>query len=127
MNENKLEKDFDLQVRYLYIFFFLIFWEFFGISLEFLFKIFLDFFWRISLEDFFWTDFFCGIFWEKFFGRIFLGGFLGEFFWEEFFGGNSTKSYLNIEEIDLFVKILDLRKGRRKFKSLEVRLQVHRT
>ena len=31
-----------------------------------------------------------------FFGRIFEG----------FFGRNSTKSYLNMEEIDLFVKIL---------------------
>ena len=52
-----------------------------------------------------------------------MGGFLGEFFWECFlggiFGGNSTKRVLNIEEIDLFVKILDLRKGRRKFKSLD--------
>ena len=42
-------------------------------------------------------EFFGGIFWEKFFGRIFLGGF---------FGRNSTKSYLNMDEIDLFVKIL---------------------
>ena len=51
-----------------------------------------------------------GIFWEKFFGRI---------FWEDFFGRNSTKSYLNIEGIDLLVKILVfvkisyLRKGRK--------------
>ena len=85
-------------------------------------------FWGIFLGNFFG-----GFFWEDFFWRIFLGGFL----WEEFFGRNSTKSYLNIEGIDLlvkilvFVKILYLRKGRkegrRKFKSLEVRLQVHRT
>ena len=37
-----------------------------------------------------------------FFGRIFFGGF----FWEDLFGRNSTKSYLSIEGIDLFVKIL---------------------
>ena len=37
------------------------------------------------------------IFLEKYFGRIFLGGI----FWR-----NSTKSYLNMEGIDLFVKIL---------------------
>ena len=74
-----------------------------------------------------------GIFWEDIFGRILIGGFLGgfvftEFFWwnfwgenfredfygrnflggllEDFFGRNSTKSYLNIEGIHLFVKIL---------------------
>ena len=57
-----------------------------------------------------------GDFWEDFFGRIFLGGI----FWEDFFGRNSTKSYLNIEGIDLlvkilvFVKILYLRKGRKE-------------
>ena len=50
-----------------------------------------------------------GFFWEDFFGRNFLGGF----FWEEFFGRNSlftllksALSYLNMEGIDLFVKIL---------------------
>ena len=66
-----------------------------------------------------------GFFWEDFFGRTFGRNF----------GRNSTKSYLNIEGIDLFVKILVFvkilyfRKGRTegKFKSLEVRLQVHRT
>ena len=65
---------------------------------------------------FFGRNFFGG-----FFGRIFLGGFLWEdFFVEDFFGRNSTKSYLNIEGIDLlvkilvFVKILDLRKGRKE-------------
>ena len=85
-------------------------------------------------------DFFGGIFWEKFFwedsfGMTFLGGIFWEDFWEDFFGRNSTKSYFNIERIDLFVnilvfvKILYLRKGRKegKFKPLEVLLQVHRT
>ena len=59
--------------------------------------------------------FFDGIFFVEFLWRNILGGFferifLGGFFWEEFFGRifgrNSTKSYLNMEEIDLFVKIL---------------------
>ena len=51
-----------------------------------------------------------------FFGRIFMGGI----FWEDFFERNSTKSYLNIEGIDLLVKILVfvkisyLRKGRKE-------------
>ena len=76
------------------------------------------------MGEIFWEDFLGGYFWEDLYGRIFLGG------------RNSTKSYLNIEGIDLlvkilvFVKILYLRKGRkevRKFKSLEVRLHVHRT
>ena len=56
---------------------------------------------RIYLEEFlgeiFWEDFLGGYFWEDFYGRNFLGGF---------FGRNSTKSYLNIEGIDLLVKIL---------------------
>ena len=42
----------------------------------------------------------------------------------EFFWWNSTKSFFNIEGIDLFVKILYLRRGRKvggKFKYLEVR------
>ena len=58
-------------------------------------------------------DFFDGIFWWNF-----LGGFFWEDFLEDFFGRNSTKSYLNIEGIDLFVKILVfvkiLSKSRRK-------------
>ena len=64
----------------------------------------------------FWEKCFGRIFWEDIFGRIFMGGI----FWEDFFGRNSTKSYLNIEGIDLlvkilvFVKILDLRKGRKE-------------
>ena len=65
-------------------------------------------------------EFFGKNFLGRFFGRIFLGGFLWEdFFVEDFFGRNSTKSYLNIEGIDLFVNILVfvnilyLRKGRK--------------
>ena len=46
-------------------------------------------------EEFFWRNFSEG----------FLRGFFGEDFWEEFFGRNYL-SYLNIEGIDLFVKIL---------------------
>ena len=50
--------------------------------------------------------FFGKIFWEDISGRIFMGGIFWEEFWEEFFGSrNSTKSYLNIEGIELFVKI----------------------
>ena len=58
--------------------------------------------------------------------------FLGGFFWEDFFGG-----FLGGIGIDLFVKILVFveilsqwrrkEEGRKKFQSLEVRLQVHRT
>ena len=55
--------------------------------------IFLRIFW-----EFFWRIFFGGIFWEKILGGFFLR--------------NSTKSYLNMEGIDLFVKILS--KSRRK-------------
>ena len=68
-------------------------------------------------------------FWWYFLGGIFWGGI----FWEDIFWKNSTKIYLHMKGIDLFVKILVfvkilyLRKGGRKFKSLEVRLQVHRT
>ena len=61
------------------------------------------------------------IFWGDIFGRIFMGGiFWEDSFWEDSFGRNSTKSYLDIEGIDLlvkilvFVKILDLRKGRKE-------------
>ena len=85
------------------------------------------------MGGYFWEDFyvrnfgrifFYGIFLVEFLRRNFLGGFfgrifLGGFFVEDFFGRNSTKSYLNIEGIDLlvkilvFVKILYLRKGRK--------------
>ena len=53
------------------------------------------------MGEIFWEDFLGGYFWEDFYGRNFLGGLLGEFF-----GRNSTKSYLNIEGINLFVNIL---------------------
>ena len=72
------------------------------------------FFGGFFLTEFFWLNFLGEIIWEDIFGRIFMGGI----FWEDFFGRNSTKSCLNIEGIDLFVKILafvkilDLRKGR---------------
>ena len=76
-------------------------------------------------------DFLDGIFLVEFFGRNFLGGFfgrmfLGGFLWEDFFGRNSTKNYLNIEGIDLlvkilvFVKILYLRKGRKEGENLNL-------
>ena len=63
-----------------------------------------------------------------------MGGFLGGLFLEEFFGKNYLFSF-NVEGIDLFVKILIFvkilsksKKGRKEeFRSLEVRLQVHRT
>jgi hypothetical protein len=47
------------------------------------------FFWNFS-EGIFLAEFLGGIFWEKFFGRIF----------------RRTLFYFNVEEIDLFVKIL---------------------
>ena len=83
------------------------FWEdFYGSG-----RIFLaEFFWWNILREIYWG----GFFWEGIFGRIFMGGLLGGFF-----GRNSAKSYLNIEGIDLFVKILVfvkilyLRKGRK--------------
>ena len=77
---------------------------------------------------------------EKFFGRIFWGRiFLGGFFWEDFLGGFLRRILggilweelfvlLDVEGIDLFVKILVfvkiLSKSTRKeekFRSLEVR------
>ena len=75
---------------------------------------------RIFLQNFsdgiFWEKFFGRIFWEDIFGRIFMEGF----FCGGFFGRYSRKSYLNMEGIDLFVKILVfvkilyIRKGRKK-------------
>ena len=56
------------------------------------------------MGEMFWEDFLGGIFWED--------------FWEDFFGRNSTKSHLNIEGIDLFVKILYLRKGRKEGRKI---------
>ena len=52
------------------------------------------------------TEFFGGIFWEKLFGRIFWEDFFGRNFFGRTFERSSTKSYLNMEGIDLFVKIL---------------------
>ena len=63
--------------------------------------IFLNFSGGFFLTEFFLWNFVGEIFWEDFFGRNFLGGYLGGFF-----GRNSTKSYLNMEGIDLFLKIL---------------------
>jgi hypothetical protein len=83
-----------------------------------IFDIFLDFLKRFLgnfSEGFFWRNFFGGIFWEKFFRRIFLGGIFWEDYSEDFLGGIG---------IDLFVKILVFVK---KFRSLEVRRQAHRT
>ena len=81
------------------------------------------------LIGFFWED----IFWGAFFGRYFLGGFFGRIFWEEFFGRNtllkspSYLNHLNLKGIDALVKILSQGKKEGKFKSLEVRVQAHRT
>jgi hypothetical protein len=92
--------------------------------------IFLKFFGNFS-QRFFW-----GVnFLEEFFERNFLEGFLGGFFWEDFFGRNFL-FHFDVEGIDfiveilVFVKILSKSKEGRKeeeFRSLEVRLQVHRT
>ena len=111
--------------------------DFFLISWEFLRGLFWRNFCREISGRSFQGGFFRRIFWEDFLGRIFWEDFLGGFFWEDFFGRNFFGR--NSLEIDLFVKILVfvkilyLRKGRQvgrqegKFKSLEVRLQVHRT
>ena len=64
------------------------------------------FFWRIFFDRNFLVECFGRNFLGGFFGRIFFGGFFWEDFWEDLFGRNSTKSYLSIEGIDLFVKIL---------------------
>ena len=71
------------------------------------------------LGGIFWEKFCGGFFWEDFFGRNFLGGIL----LKEFFGRNSlfTLWYLNMEGIDLYVKILVfvkiLTQGRRRRKE----------
>ena len=54
-------------------------------------------------------DFLGGLFWRNFFGRIFLEEVFGRNFWEDFFWEDffeSQLSYLNMEGIDFFVKIL---------------------
>ena len=65
------------------------------------------------LEEYCGRNFLGGIFWEEFFGRIFLKEFFGRnfsggIFWEELFGRNFlfTLWYLNMEGIDLYVKIM---------------------
>ena len=91
------------------------------------FWIFLEFFERIVFGGLFGRNFFSGIFWEKFFGGVFWEDLLGGFFWEEFnkklfeYGRN-----LFVCKDFGFCQDFRLRKGRRKFKSLEVQLQVHR-
>ena len=61
-----------------------------------------------------------GFFLQNFSGGISCEDFFGGYFLEDFYGRNSTKSYLNIEGIDLLVKILVfvkisyLRKGRKE-------------
>ena len=63
-----------------------------------------EFFRRNFLGRIIWEKFLGGFFWKEFFGRNFLGGI----FWEKFFGRNYlfTLWYLNMEGIDLYVKIL---------------------
>ena len=87
------------------------FWNIFGIILEFFWNFSGGFFWRTFLAEFFWWNFLGDIFWdfffeEVFFGRIFWEDFFGRIFFGRTFERSSTKSYLNMEGIDLFVKIL---------------------
>ena len=101
------------------------------------FGIFLEFFERIVFGGLFGRNFFSGIFWEKFFGGVFWEDLLGWFFWEEFFWEDFWEEFnkklfeygrnLFVCKDFGFCQDFGLRKGRRKFKSLEVRLQVHRT
>ena len=78
------------------------------------------------MGGFFWEDFFGGLlggyFEEDFFGRIFW-----EDYWEDFLGGILWEKFFVYIGIDLFVKILSQGKKEGKFKSLEVRVQAHRT
>ena len=92
-------------------------------------RFFLEIFWMVL--GIFWEDFFGGIYFAEFFGRNFLGGFFWENFWEDLF----WEEFFVYIGIDLFVKILVFvkilsqwrRKEGKNFRSLEVRLQVHRT
>ena len=119
------------------IFVIIIFWIFFGIFCEFLWsflKKFWEFFWRIFfLTEFFWWNFLGEIFWEDFSGRI----LWEDFFVEDFFLGvvpqkvEYWKKWFVCQYFgfcqDFVLK--ERKEGRKegKFKSLEVRLQVHRT
>ena len=97
----------------------------------------MEFFERIVFGGLFGRNFFSGIFWEKFFGGVFWEDLLGGFFWEEFFWEDFWEEFnkklfeygrnLFVCKDFGFCQDFGLRKGRRKFKSLEVRLQVHRT
>ena len=96
------------------------------------FGIFLEFFERIVFGGLFGRNFLV-----EFFGRNFWRSFFGGCFWEEFFWVDFWEEFnkkLFEYRRNLFVckdfgfcQDFGLRKGRRKFKSLEVRLQLHRT
>ena len=97
-----------------------------------------EIFGRNFLGEKFFGRIFRRIFLGGFFGRIFLGGFFRRIFWEDFWEDCFWRNYLfyfNVEGIDLFVKILvfvkilskSKKEGRKNFRSLEVRLQVHCT
>ena len=101
--------------------------DFFGKSFGKSFGIFWIFYW-IFFEIF--GNFFGGIFFDEFFlrnlfGRIFCGMiFLRRLLWEEFFVYNGIGLFVNIL---VFVKILSKWRRKKKFRSLEVRAQAHRT
>ena len=108
---NKHERDFVLQVRWREWDTFKIleiFWKFFG------------YFWEYFgnfLGGFFWRNFFGGIF-REIFERIFLGGFFGrifceDFFWKTFFWRNYLVE-INMQGIDVFIKILGSQCTRKK-------------
>jgi hypothetical protein len=78
------------------------------------------------LEEIFRRNVLRGIFSVKCFGRNSLGGIL----WEKFFVYIVTKSqlsYLNMEGIDLFVKILSQGRRKEEFLILRSATQAHRT
>ena len=90
----------------------------------------MEFFERIVFGGLFGRNFFSGIFWEKFFGGVFWEDLLGGFFWEEFFWEDFWEEFnkklfeygsnLLVCKDFGFCQDFGLRKGRRKFKSLEV-------
>ena len=100
-------------------------WGIFGIFLD----IFLDFLFEF-FREFFPKDFFGGIFlgeifWEDFFREDFFRGFFWEDYWEDFFGRNSLFTL----ELTCLSRFCLNGEGRRRknFRSLEVRVQAHRT